>query len=77
MKTYNFDNVRDEDIGPVLGTFRNNWRARTVTLHVHNSDPLRVVSIGVANGSGDRFICSEERECFKRQLVFNDWTPFN
>lgn len=58
----------------VIGTYRNLWRERIVTLKEHPSDPTRLITVGVGFHGGKDVVCDEEREDYKRQLVYDDWS---
>ncbi len=60
-----------------LGTYRNNWRERQVTLYVHPTDETRLISVGVSFHDGQEIVCDEPRNSYPRQLVHNDWSAFN
>lgn len=60
-----------------IGTFRNNWRARIVTIKVHPTDPTRVITVGVGIHNNKEVVCDESRDDYRRQLVHDDWSPFN
>ncbi len=65
-----------------LGTFRNNWRERIVTLYEHPTDANMVISVGESvhkdqMGRATEFVCEERRGDYQRQLVRGDWSTYN
>lgn len=60
-----------------VGTFRNNWRERIVTLYEHPTDPKMVVAVGVGIHNNKEVVCEEAKTDYPRQLKHNDWSPFN
>lgn len=60
---------------PVYGTFRNNWRKRTVTVHKHPTLGEKVVTVGV--GADETFICTEARSAYAGRIDHNDWSAYN
>ena len=63
---------------PLLGTFKNNWRRRTVSVYEHPDQPTRVVTVGRGQGPyDDTVICSEFRDGYGRQLQFGDWSDYD
>lgn len=60
-----------------IGTYRNNWRERDVTLYEHPTDAARVISVGVGIHNGKEVVCDESRADYRRQLVHGDWSAFD
>ncbi len=64
-----------------LGTYKNNWRERTVTLWSHPTDETKVISVGVPFNpkfnSGEPIVCVENRSDYRHQLLNNDWRDYN
>lgn len=61
----------------LLGTFRNNWRERNVSLYEHPTDPESIVSVGVGFHDGKETVCEELRIAYMSQLEHNNWEPIN
>lgn len=59
-----------------LGTYRNAWRERDVTLYAHPTDETKVISVGVGIHDKQEIVCEEDRSSYRRQLVFKDWSTF-
>ena len=77
--TYNNSGFSDSEIVNMarIGSFQNYWRRRTVHILRHPSDPAKVVTVGHAHDNSAIYVCTEAASEYKRQLVHDDWDPFN
>jgi hypothetical protein len=62
---------------PRIGTFRSNWRGRTVSVYDH-PDPASwntVITVGV--GEHETVVCAESRNHYAQRITRNDWSDDN
>ena|SRR5579863_1520477 len=61
---------------PTYGRFMNSWRQRFVVVHVHPSDPERVITVGRNFATNTTWICDEPRADYASRIDRNDWSEY-
>jgi hypothetical protein len=62
----------------LYGTFKNNWRRRTVSVYKHPTYPNSVViTVGVPMDGGEPVICEEDIVYYCNRINNNDWQAYN